>query len=297
MGTEENVAALVNDERDDLETMSNEETQSQCKALTKTTGKRCKKTASPGSECCPVHQRMVGRQVQQANTKRTPLEEEAEVEKESRQASSKKKKEWDEHYHVSLSFEYKVNEQGKPVVDERGERVWQTQPYDTTSGFGKPLPGLDTASWVNWILERADLPVATEPPPTETEVATPAMPHSAQLEILDVQVSKAERSPGVREKRLMAEIRFQVSGTEAETMAADRVPFWIQFHTVDLESKVVSLVASEQSQLQPEIFEYTSQQAFPVSDLGRYELQSIVLLLPPGEMMAFHQGPTIKVVP
>ncbi len=297
MRTEEDVAALVNDERDDLETTSNEKTQSQCKALTKTTGKRCKKTASPGSEYCPVHQRMAGRRAQQANTERTSLEEEAEVEKESRQAFSKKKKEWDEHYHVSLSFEYKVNEQGEPVVDERGERVWQTRPYDVTSGFNKPLPGLDTALWVNWILERADLPVATGPIPTETEVAAPAMPYDAQLEILDVQVSKAEQSPGVREKRLMAEVRFQISGTETETMAADRVPFWIQFHIVDLESGAVNLVASEQSQRQPDIFEYTNQQAFPIPDLGRYELQSIVLLLPPGEMMAFHQGPTIKVVP
>ena len=91
MGTEENVAASVNDERDDLETMNNEETRSRCKALTKK-GERCKKTASPGSEYCSVHQSMAERPAQQTNTERTPLEEEAELEKESRQASSKKKK-------------------------------------------------------------------------------------------------------------------------------------------------------------------------------------------------------------
>lgn len=72
-------AASVNDGRDDLETMSNEETRSQCKALAKTTGKRCKKTVSPSSEYCPVHQRMAGRRAQQANTERTPPEEEVEA--------------------------------------------------------------------------------------------------------------------------------------------------------------------------------------------------------------------------
>ena len=68
-------------------------------------------------------------------------------------------------------------------------------------------------------------------------------------------------------------------------------------HTVDVESRASNLVASEPGQLQPELFEYTSQQRFPIPELGRYELHSIVFLLPPHEMMAFYQGPALKVVP
>lgn len=96
----------------------------------------------------------------------------------------------------------------------------------------------------------------------------------------------------------MAEIRFQISGTRVKILAADRIPYQIEVQTVNLESDASNLVASEQSHLQPEVFEYTSQQEFPIPDPGRYELQSSIVLMPPsGKISAFYRGSTFRVIP
>ncbi len=289
MGTEENVAASVNDERDDLETMSNEETRSQCKALAKATGKRCKKTASPGSEYCSVHQRMAERRAQQANTERTPPEEKTEVTRNPKETPISR---WHPHAEFSVFFDYEI--------DEHGEQVWQTRVYHNESGDTDELP-IEAAPWVNWILERAKLPDTARPVPAESEVSAPpapVTPYDVQLKILNVQVSEIGPSPDVPEKKLVAEVRFQISGPEAETLTAKRIPFRIEVHTVDLESGASNLIARERSQLQPKLLKSSQQKLeFPVPKLGRHELHTIVLLLPPGEMMAYHRGPTIKVVP
>jgi hypothetical protein len=99
------------------------------------------------------------------------------------------------------------------------------------------------------------------------------------------------------EKKLKAEVSFQLSGSSAETLASRGTPFRIEGYTVDIESGVSELVASEQSQLEPQVFEYVGQQEFGIPDVGRYEFHSIVLLLPPGKTATYRCGPTIRVVP
>ena len=297
MGTKKNVAASAGGERADLETMSNEETRNRCKALAKSTGKRCKKAALPDAEYCPVHQRAAGRRAEQPNSERMPPEKET---AKAPEQASPKKKEWEQHAGFSVFFDYRVDKHGQQATDKQGKRIWQTRVYDNKSGTEEPLPGIDTAPWVNWVLKLADLPVTAEPISTETTASLlPAQvaQSDVRIEILPVRIFQIGPSPVVSEKMLSVEVRFQVSGTEVEKIAAERVPFWIQVHTVALESGAVDLVASEQSQLQPEIFEYTSQQTFSIPDLGRYELHSLVLLLPPIGRMASYQGPTFKVVP
>jgi hypothetical protein len=305
METEENVATSVKDEREDLKTMSNEKTRSRCNALTKQ-GEQCKNHPSAGSQYCRVHQ-AAERPAQQADIEPMPLEVEGKVAKGQQQHPKKHK--WDTRACFKVFFEV--------GTAEHNIGKWQTRVYFEESSRGvdeetKEIAGVQTTPWVNWILERANsrrvpvepVPLKTEitaePIPAEAEVVTPpapVTPYDAQIKIVDVQVSEARPSAGARERRLTAEVRFRVSGTEAESMAKDQVPFWIQFHTVDLESGAAKLVSSEQSQLQPAKFEYTRGQAFPIPDRGRYELQCIIFLLPPGEAIALHRGPTVRVIP
>ena len=290
MASQNNVATSAGGKRDEPDPMSNTETQSQCRALAKSTGNRCKKIVSPGSEYCPIHQRMVGRQSQHHNTESPLLREEAANAPENSPAS--RKKEWKQHAGFWVSFDYKI--------DEHGRQTWQTRVYDINSGAEEPLSGIDTAPWVNWVLERAKLPDPAEPISTEVKEAVRPAPmeaHDARIDILEFRLLPLEPSLAVPEKRLRAEVDFRVSGTEAKTMAAEQVSFWTQFHTIDLESGALNPVASEPGQLQPEVFEYTSKQSFPIPDLGRYEVQCIILLLPPVGRIAFDQGPTFKVVP
>jgi hypothetical protein len=308
MGTEENIAASVNDEHDGLEAIKGigpkfskalyeigirrfvDLAQYTSQDLSKTLLEQAGVKVPP--ERIEVNN-WIGQAralAQRPNTGRTLPEGEADAAKEPEEVPSPPT--WRQHAGFSMFFDY--------VIDEHGEQVWQTRVYHDESGEERLVPGIETAQWVNWILERANLPIAAEPIPTEIEAAvlpTPVTPYDAQIVILDVQVSQVPTPPGVRGKKLMAEVRFQVSGVEAEKLAAERVPFQIEVHTLDVENEAAHLVASERSRLQPQVFEYTSQQEFPIPHLGRYELQSIVLLLPPGEMMAFHQGAPFRVVP
>lgn len=197
--------------------------------------------------------------------------------------------------------------------DEDGEAVLHTAVYDEkNAGKEEIFLGSDTSPWVNWMLERANLPFALEhvatqpevtggPRSTEIEVTAPPVPAEgrcdAQLEIGDVQLSVIGPTSDVPEKRLKAEIDFQLSGADAEMLASQGIPFRIEGYTVDLDSGASELVASGRSQLEPQVFQYRGQQKFAIPDVGRYEFHSIILLLPPGEMVAYHRGPVMKVVP
>ncbi len=308
MGTEEHVAASAGDERDDLETINGIGSK-WADALYRTGIRRFEDLGQytphslaealfdqTGVKVPP--ERIEAKQwidqarerTQQANPGRTPANEETEGAEDPPQASPKRK--WEQHAAFSVFFDYEI--------DEHGERVWQTRVYDNESGVEEPLPGIEPTLWVNWILERAKLPVSAEPAPTPLEAAatpTPITLYDAQIEIPDVRVSEVGPSPAVPEKRLAAEVRFQVSGPEAGRLVADRIPFCIEVHTVDLQSGASSLVASEGGKLEPQVFEYTSQQAFPLPELGRYKVYAIFHLLPPGERMAHQQGPTLTVIP
>jgi hypothetical protein len=115
------------------------------------------------------------------------------------------------------------------------------------------------------------------------------------VEILDADVNL---SPVAPDKRLLAEVCFEILGPEAETLKEKETPFEILFRTVNRESRAASLVASEQGELKPKEREYSGRQEFPIPDLGRYELETIILLLPPGAAMAFrHREPPFRVVP
>jgi len=228
------------------------------------------------------------------NTAPTPLEEETGSVNNSEDApADRDSRNHDAMFTVSFDI----------VRDEDGEPVLHTTVYDEkNAGQEEVFQGSDTIPWVNWILERADLPfpIQAKAPLAETEAVEPPVPvrpFSAQLKISDFQVSVIGPSSDVPEKRLKAEINFQLSGEDATRLTSQGLPFRIEVYTVDLESGRSELVASARSQLEPQVFEYSRHQKFPIPDEGRYELHSLVLLLPPGELVAHHRGPTMRVVP
>jgi hypothetical protein len=187
------------------------------------------------------------------------------------------------------------------ATDGDREPVLRTTVCDSTNGDQEGVfQGNDMAPWVNWMLERAHLPAAVEHIATQAEAVSspvPLEPGDTLLNITNVQLSVVRSTGDSRKKRLKAEISFQLSGAGAETLASKGSPFRIEGYTVDVESGISELVASDRSQLEPHVFEYVGQQEFGIPDVGRYEFHSIVLLLPPGKVAAYHQGPTMRVVP
>jgi hypothetical protein len=236
---------------------------------------------------------------QQTSSGHRPFEENAD------EADVPEKK-WHEHAYFSLKFEY--------LSGEPDQQTWRTHIYrEQNGGEELKVDGIaETTRWVNWILDKANLPDVVDylpeevETPAKTEAATPdsaeakaepAIPEPTTIEILDIQLSEAGPSLDIPEKRLMAEVRFQLSGAEAETLTADRLPYRVEVHAIDLNSQETNLVASGRGELQPQVFEYANQQKFPIPETGRYELHSIVLLLPPGALATYYRGPIVNIVP
>jgi len=232
------------------------------------------------------------------NNEQTPTERETGTHQEPEESHTQSK--WQQHAGFYVFFDYETGEDGEQVWQTR---VWQTRAYHNESGEEETFPGVGPAPWVNWILKKAELLDVADLAPAEPEIAVSRedieaeAQEEARIDILDVQLSKSSPSSGVPEKKLMAEVRFQISGVKAETITADRIPFQVEVRVLDLESRATNLVATGQSQLEPQKFEYTSPQEFPFPELGRYEIRSRVFLLPSDETIASHKGPIFKVVP
>jgi hypothetical protein len=174
-------------------------------------------------------------------------------------------------------------------------------------GVRRPPALIDSTRWAKQARAFGELENAAPTPPEEerkpaakpgaVSAPVPAEPDDARIEIRDVKLSVIGPTVDGPEKKLKAEVSFQLSGNSAETLASKGTPFRIEGYTVDIESGVSVLVASEQNILKPQVFEYVGQQEFGIPDVGRYEFHSIVLLLPPGKTATYHCGPTIRVVP
>lgn len=193
----------------------------------------------------------------------------------------------------TVSFEVATEGDREPVL--------RTMVSDAANGDQEGVfEGNGTAPWVNWMLERANLPVAVEHVVVPVEAVSSVVstdPGDNQIEIGDVQLSVIGSTANDRKKRLKAVVGFRLSGSSAETLASKGISFRIEGYALDVESGVSELVATDQGQLASQVFEYVGQQEFRIPDVGQYEFHTIVLLLPPGESVAYQRGPTIRVVP
>jgi predicted flap endonuclease-1-like 5' DNA nuclease len=187
-------------------------------------------------------------------------------------------------------------------VFEQGDSQsrWQTRVYHDESGEEVQIPGIDTDSWVNWILDRAKLPVEAQALPKETKPTVSAGPwegEGVQLEILDVHLEEVPTRLGDRGKTADTEVHFRLQGANVESLTALRAPYEIEIHMVDLAKGTSELVASERCHLRPGAVEYARRLRIPVSKVGRYELHTIVQLCPPYETTVYRTGPILNVVP
>ncbi len=199
------------------------------------------------------------------------------------------------------------------ITDENGEPAWQTRAYHDESGEEVHFTGIEASSWANWILDRAGLRMIAEALPKASDAPLDRVPEASadsepqaklvltveetRIEIVAVEVSEIGPSISVPKKQIQAQIRFKISGPEAEKLVAQNIPFRLEVYIVDTESGALSMVTSERVDLQCQVFAYTCRQQFPIPEVGRYRLYCIALLLPPGNLVAYYAGPMINVVP
>ena len=199
-------------------------------------------------------------------------------------------------FFVSFGFE----------IDADGAEHLKTKAHHSQSDTSETWDGIVSEELIAWMMDQAHLPLPPETEPQErrepaTQPSAPpasGMPqYDARIEVAGVDVLTIPTPLDRQKVKLAAEVHFRLSGSAARELASARGPFRVELYTVDLGTGASKSVASAMGQLQPKILDYASRQEFPVPRLGRYELQAVVRLLPPGDGMACHRGPTISVVP
>lgn len=198
------------------------------------------------------------------------------------------------------------------TIDDAGERALSTTVYKESNGGEEIVfQGTDSTPWVNWILERADLPFVTssaapenkiprETRPGEANAPMPAIPGELKdflLEIADVQLSPMSPKLPILETKLRADITIKVSGTDAPRLTMLATAFRTQMYMIKLDDGFPIQVGSYEDQFKPNVFEYSYQFEVVMPAVGRYELHSAVHLLPSGELRAYHEGPVLRVIP
>lgn len=182
---------------------------------------------------------------------------------------------------------------------EEGRQSWQTYVYHEETGVDVWIPGTVSRTWLDWILKQAKLPADIEPEPASlTPPTTPeTVPTSATtLAIRDVEVSERPQLTA-GSQRLVAEIRFEVVDFNAEALNAVNTAYQILLLTVDQNSYQTKLIISEQGSLQATNAVHRHELEFPVPELGRYELLTIMLVQGQAELVAYYRGPIVTIVP
>lgn len=203
---------------------------------------------------------------------------------------------WKRHAEFTLYFETIPPEQEDQPWQTR---VWHTCIRDRECDREETFEGITPEPWVRWIFQQAGLAGELDLGLLEQRAeapAAPAPPSPAQVSILDVEIER-QSAPGVGSKALATSLRFMIAGADAEALAAERTPYQILVLLVDQARQISELVASERGRLQAEQTEYAHRLGFPLPNVGRYEVQSLVLVQAPTELVASHHGPRFTVTP
>ena len=76
-----------------------------------------------------------------------------------------------------------------------------------------------------------------------------------------------------------------------------QAPFSIEIWLIELEKKTRDKVYSKEYKFIPNTYMYTRKAKFDNPPPGRYEIHTILLLLPPNEMMVSFVGPIFNIDP
>jgi hypothetical protein len=300
METEKNVTTSQ-DKREELQAAQDEDAPRQCKAIAKSTGKRCKKNAVPDSDYCPVHKALAHNQDRNPHTDCNPSNKTNEMANDSEWPMNNPT--WDAQATFSLFFGHTTDKQKKKTwytcvreePDERGAiRLAEQMPDEE-------MPEIAIDPWVNWILERTNLPFAETPRATEGETAalSPSKrPIDASIEIQDFQISVLKPTSDQPKKQLRMKVGFQISGPDVETLTTRQTPFHVEITAIDAKNKLMRRLTTGEGTLQPDVKQYESQQTSTLPHLGEYDLYATIMLLTPDKAVsAYRRGNPIRIIP
>ncbi len=95
---------------------------------------------------------------------------------------------------------------------------------------------------------------------------------------------------------IRAVIDCELIGDRASEFAVMQLPLCAQIHSIEIDTHRIDLVVHDTILLQPELLNYNFELDFNIPNLGRYNLQAVVLLLYQESAIDVKQGPLLKVI-
>ena len=173
------------------------------------------------------------------------------------------------------------------TVDEEGQV--RTEIEHTKTDKKDTFPGLDGQRLVAFMEKRITPPDTVEPSIT-----------SEPLEIFDVRVTREESADATalkldRHETFWVNLRFQLGGEGAPSVAAQESSYQVEVLASDVISGSSTLLTTKEGKLAREKLEYPVQ--FQASGLpaGLYRLLTLVKVQGETRMFGHHEGPVIRV--
>ena len=123
----------------------------------------------------------------------------------------------------------------------------------------------------------------------------PPEPYKAQLKINTVQITPVEPMLSSTEKKLEAEISFQLSGTDAYMLTSNRLPYRLVIYSIEFSKGIPAFVTKLDGQLEPAKYEYSHHLQFAEPAAGKYEYHIVTRVPPEGKLMGDYQGPILTI--
>lgn len=186
------------------------------------------------------------------------------------------------------------------VEYESGSTEWQTRLYHEESGLEASIPQIEQDAWAEWIINNANLPSITDSIAIEEKpagkTARPSRPRHRYKVELTIEEMKILPATSAVPDSYVVEVLFVISGEDAATVTSHKIPYHVEIQTLNLEAFAVEhFVESGKLNLMPDMFEYGVSLKLPMPNIGRYELQAIIYVDSPAEMIAYYTGPTINI--
>lgn len=199
-----------------------------------------------------------------------------------------KQQAWNQYAGFSLFFDY-VNID--PLMKE-----WQTHLYHEESGKEAYLSGTETAVWAEWIENQAQLPAPANLHNTENtsqvKNALTAMSPDMDLEINHVGIMAV---PGSFDN-IQYSIHFSLRGSDSLSAINQGGTFQIELLLFNLNNNTIEqFTESSLFQLRPGQLDYFVTDLIPMPATGRYEIQTIVYLHAPAQLLSTNIGPIVNI--
>lgn len=200
---------------------------------------------------------------------------------------------WKQHAGFSIFFDYKLDEQGHKLWHTR---VWKTTTYHEESGEVKELDGVETSSWVNWILEKSGLDAErVSGSPMEEKISEQTMLSPVYIEIQNVKVTPAISTV---KQVVNATVFLKVLPAKGDVELPESIAFQLELHTTRIDTGVSEFVGQTQLTVETVKTECVANIDFPIpQENGRYKLRITMYLLNQGNVLVENDDFVFNVVP